>query len=333
LRWLLDERDAAAGLRLLAALYFHWYFRGLLIELASWLEAFLELPSASRPTSELARLLWPLGWMCWWRGDTARGLAYLEQARATARAIGDRVAEALALVVLGDIMSGREGRALLEQGVRLARLTDDDLVITQALVMWARHEFILGDHAQARRDVDEALARARRLGNRQRVAFALEIRGEADSAHRPRAARIDLEEALRLYQEVGDQNGVVHVESLLGRLDNLDGRFLAARDRFRACLRVAKDWHWLQLIAQSMNGLAIAAVGLGQAERAIRLTSSAQRDDLTRFLYVAEPVELERALAPIHQALGEERVNALQGEGRAMTLEQAIDYALDDGDA
>lgn len=37
--------------------------------------------------------------------------------------------------------------------------------------------------------------------------------------------------------------------------------------------------------------------------------------------------EIERALAPIRQALGEERVKTLQAEGQAMTLEQAIDYA------
>jgi predicted ATPase/class 3 adenylate cyclase len=328
LRWLLDETDSAAGLRLLSALFHHWYFRGLLIELAGWLEAFLDLPHLGEPTSDVARALSRLGMFCWWRGDTARGRAYLEQARAMARAIGDRAVEADGLVTLGDLTSGLAGRTLLEEGVRLARLADDDQTTTEALLHLARLEFVLGDPAQARRDVDEALARAHRRGDRRQIAFALEIRGEADSANRPIAARSDLEEGLRLYHELGDQSGMISVETFLGRLDSLHGRFLAARDHYRTCLRIAKDWLWLQRIAQLLDGLAIVAAGRGRAERAIRLTSFEQRDDLPRYASVSEPVELERALAPIRQALGDKRVDALQAEGRAMTLEQVIDYAL-----
>jgi hypothetical protein len=300
------------------------------------LEAFLALPNQDRLTVERARALALLGGVCWWRGDTARGWAHLERARAAAREIGARAAEAEALVTLGDLTSGREGRALLDEGVRLARLTDDDYGISEALLHLARREFLLGDHAKARHDVDEVLARARRRADRRQIAFALEIRGEADSANRPSAARSDLEEALRLYQELGDQAGVITVENCLGRLDNLDGRFLAARDHLRTCLRVAKHWLWSQRIVQSLDGLAIAAAGLGLNERAILLASLEKREDLARFVSVSiayeRDVELERALAPVRQALGEERVSALQVEARAMTLEQAIDYALaDDG--
>jgi hypothetical protein len=154
----------------------------------------------------------------------------------------------------------------------------------------------------------------------------------ADSVDRPNAARSDLEEALRLYREVGDLSGSSTVENCLGRLDYLDGRFLAARDHHRTCLRIAKYCLWLQRIAQSLDGLAISAAGLGQAERAIRLTSVDQRDDLAHYLSVSEHHEVERALAPIREALREERINALQAESRATTLEQAITYALQEGD-
>jgi hypothetical protein len=45
---------------------------------------------------------------------------------------------------------------------------------------------------------------------------------------------------------------------------------------------------------------------------------------------VTEPDELERALAPIRRTLGGERVKELRAEGRGMTLEQAVAYALED---
>ncbi len=72
------------------------------------------------------------------------------------------------------------------------------------------------------------------------------------------------------------------------------------------------------------------AAGSPLVERALRLTSAYAREVASAYTSADELNEVERALTPIRQALGEERVAALRAEGQAMTLEQAIDYALED---
>jgi predicted ATPase len=331
LRWFLDTGAAAEGLRLLTALYYHWYFRGLGSELRPWLLEFLALPSADVPPSVRVRALWMVGFVIWWKGDKATGRAYLEQARAMAREIGDPGEEAHALILLGDLATGQDGRILLEDSLRLHRMADDDQGVTEALLHLARRAFILGDPTHARLAVEEALERARRRGDRRHIAFALEVRGEADSAGRASAARADLEQSLRLYHDLGDWTGVISVENYLGRLDALQGCYQTARQHYVASLRVSKDWLWMPRIAQSLDGLAMVAAGLGEAERAVVLTSFEKRDSDILYASLSELAELQRALAPIREALGEERLKELDAEAKATTLEQAIAYALEQG--
>ncbi len=65
--------------------------------------------------------------------------------------------------------------------------------------------------------------------------------------------------------------------------------------------------------------------------RAARLCGAADAlHDLSRFsLSPAERVERDRALAAARAALGEEAFAAVYAEGQAMTMEQAVEYALD----
>jgi hypothetical protein len=84
------------------------------------------------------------------------------------------------------------------------------------------------------------------------------------------------------------------------------------------------------MMAQCLDGLAMVAAGQGQATRALRLAAaSAGLSDLAmQPVYPIERPELERALTPIRQALGERDATAAWAEGQAMTLEQAVAYAL-----
>jgi hypothetical protein len=82
----------------------------------------------------------------------------------------------------------------------------------------------------------------------------------------------------------------------------------------------------LQLLGD-MGGLAAQK---GQAERALRLVGAAivLHESIGARLPPAEQERLESMLEAARQSLGEEAAEAALAEGKAMSFEQAIDYAL-----
>jgi hypothetical protein len=73
-------------------------------------------------------------------------------------------------------------------------------------------------------------------------------------------------------------------------------------------------------------------VAQGQSERAARLFGAleAHRETVGAPPVAAERAEYHRSVAGARTALGEEAFAAAWAEGRAMTLEQATAYALDE---
>jgi hypothetical protein len=87
----------------------------------------------------------------------------------------------------------------------------------------------------------------------------------------------------------------------------------------------------LLALAQSLKDLAVLAGRQGEAERAIRLLGAV--DAFCETLDARPPVvgvsEYERTVAEGCAALGEAAFAATWAAGRAMSLKQAIEYALE----
>jgi hypothetical protein len=79
-------------------------------------------------------------------------------------------------------------------------------------------------------------------------------------------------------------------------------------------------------------GLAGVAAAEGQPERAARLLGAAQAliENTDAVIGPAERIEVERDLSAVRTQVGEATFTSAWAEGRAMTLEQAIAYALED---
>jgi hypothetical protein len=88
-------------------------------------------------------------------------------------------------------------------------------------------------------------------------------------------------------------------------------------------------------IAQSLQGFAAMAGRQQQWERAARLSGAAEAvyADLGTALPVNSGAEYWRMVSDARSALGEEAFAAAWAEGRAMSLEAAVGYALQDNDA
>lgn len=87
-------------------------------------------------------------------------------------------------------------------------------------------------------------------------------------------------------------------------------------------------------ILSCLEGLASSYAAQGQLERAALLfgAAQAQRDALRYIFYPSNGEEYERSVAETRAALGEAAWTRAWDRGRAMTLNQATDYALDERD-
>ena len=83
-------------------------------------------------------------------------------------------------------------------------------------------------------------------------------------------------------------------------------------------------------IADSLEDLAAVAASLGRSQRAARLSGSAEalREAIDAPIPPSRRADYERNVVETRAALGQEAFAAAWAEGRAMSLEQALAYAL-----
>ena len=83
-------------------------------------------------------------------------------------------------------------------------------------------------------------------------------------------------------------------------------------------------------IIRGLNGLAGAAWGRDLSERAARLFGAAEnlREAIGAALPLSEQSELDQNVSALRAYMDDRAFTSAWAEGRAMTLEQAIEYAL-----
>jgi non-specific serine/threonine protein kinase len=239
LQWLLDRREAAAGMRLAAALRHFWLVRGFRREGRGWLAALLAVPDTAGgavPPRVRGRALLAAGFLAGHDGDRDEASERCRESLALLRAHGDRAGTALSLQVLG-----------------LTALAEDDPVTARPLL-------------------EEALAIRRAVGDREEVAHSLNHLAmlalrEGDLA----TAGALPEESLAIRRAAGDAFGVAGVLTWLASLAHLQDDTAAARDRFRESLALYQAIGARAGILQPLCGLALTARDAGEFEEARRL--------------------------------------------------------------
>jgi hypothetical protein len=149
------------------------------------------------------------------------------------------------------------------------------------------------------------------------------------------AARPLLEERLALCRELGTSDFLIHALGGMGHLLGDEGEYARARSLYQESLVLRREVGDQFALAQSLEDLAVLAGREQQAERAIRLLGAAEAfcETLSARPPVADVEEYERTVAEGHAALGEAGFAAAWAEGRALSLEQTIRFALEAGEA
>ena len=295
-----DTEGAEAGekgLRLGAALQQFWWTRGHLREGRERFGALLTHPQGQQRTKARADALNGAGILAWMQGEYGEARVLLEESLAIRREIGDRLGIAHSLSNLG-LVANEEG-----------------------------------DYGGARVLYEESLAIRREIGDRLGIAHSLSNLGlVAKDLGDYESARALYEESLAIDRELGDKQGIAIALVNLGLLLGVYGDYPTAYASLRECLTLCRELSEKRITAYAVEGCAGLALRQQQPEQAIRLwgAAAALREAIGCLLSPADRERQEREITAVRETTGEDAFAAAWAQGQAMTMEQAVEYVLDD---
>jgi non-specific serine/threonine protein kinase len=276
-------------------------------------------------------------------GDPATATARVQQGIALARTLRDRLGEAHGMAILGKVIfragNHHKGVQLGEEALAIFRTLDDPFAIWLGLDTLCLMLVTLGEYERAGPLLEEQLSWARKLRAPWPIGQTLMQLGMlALGQGRLEQAATYFEENLASRAEMGDSHSIHDTLWHLGQValarDDLPG----AAARFGASLAVCSEKWMTWRIPECLEGLAVveamtaAPDAPGSATRLQRAThllgaSASWREKLGIALPPPQRPLLERAEATVRAGLGDDDYVAAWAEGRAMTLEQAVEQA------
>ena len=139
------------------------------------------------------------------------------------------------------------------------------------------------------------------------------------------------EESLALYRGLRDRNGLAFVLQNLGRVMYLQGDYARARSTFEESVRLWSDIGSRTQALRSLEGLAGVIGAQGWPDCAVRLLVATEtlNASIGRALSPAEQAVFVHLLSSARAQLNETELATAYAEGRAMSFEQAVTYALE----
>jgi predicted ATPase/DNA-binding SARP family transcriptional activator len=347
LDWALDS-DVEAGLRLATALLWLWQIRGYQSEGCEWLERALAAearervnkPSLTAHVMLRAQALYTTGFlMVWWVPKLEQGKLLLEQSLVMFRELGTegRRGMAYALRNLGWVAYQQEdysrAKALLEESLALFRAMDDKFGIAECLLILGDVVALVeGDFPRAKAICEEHLALSKALGDKDGIASSLGNLGRIASWQGDyRQATAMLEESIAVAHEVGNRDTVNLSQSELAHIERRLGHFAEALAMYKETIVRWQEIGQRAAVAHQMECFAFIARAQSQEQRAIRLLGAAQalRKRINSPMTSNERVEHDHEVSVLRAQMDGSTFAAAWEEGRKMTLDEAVAYALD----
>jgi non-specific serine/threonine protein kinase len=297
--WLLERGEPEEAARLGWALWLFWGIRTHLAEGRRSMERALSARgSVGMTASARARALFVAGMMANYQGDHLSAEPLVQESLGLFKELGDKVGTAYALSNAGYVAlgQGRYGQAIavIEEAADLFLEEGEKwgaaIELGFLAVAWRNR----GDHKRAKRLAERALAISREIGERQASTSALYTlailaRTEGKDEH----ARNLFEEGLRLSAELGNEADVAHCLEGLASMYGAEGKIV----------RAARLWGAEEALLEKL-------------EDAV-------------YTYLPDRALHRSQVAAARSQVDEAAWTAAWIEGRAMSLEQAVSYALE----
>jgi predicted ATPase/DNA-binding CsgD family transcriptional regulator len=308
----LEGGDGGLGLRLAGVLGGFWYKRGYLREGRWWLEREISVGGTSS-AMERATALDQAGWMALYQGDLDLSVELLRESLGLFRRLEDEPGIAASLAKLGHAVLHQDDRdyltTLCREAETLRGTFTNRPAIGELLVFLGMVALYEGDLQGAVTLLEESLDLFRDLGNELPASEG---------------------EAPKLSTEIELVAGQAQEYLWLSALEG--GDLALATALLEEELRVLRELGNKPKISYCLLGLAAVAALRERPDRAVRLWAAAEalREDigLALVLWDHAATDYETLLAGTRSQLGGSAWETLQDAGRAMTLEQAVDYAL-----
>jgi tetratricopeptide (TPR) repeat protein len=329
--------DAEFALRLASALLDFWFMRGNRSEGREWLAKLLPRTNQWGHTAKRAHSFGVAGRLAYLQQDFASARSLLEEALPIARISGDQKEIAFALLWLG-LTAYRQhhdqtAQAFLEECLTIYQGLQDPWEIAWAISVSGDLAYYQGHYAEAKERYMQSLAKFQELGDKFMAGRVLNALGEI--------SRLlgDYERAGTFYeQNIEILRELRSPFTLAGRVINLawvslhGGDYRKARALFEDSLNQFKEDGNKNAMTDCLTGFAGILGVIGKPERAARLFGAVES--------LLEAIGMDGRMDPPDQKEFDHYVAAARGqldeaafakawaEGRAMTLEQAVEFAL-----
>ena len=350
LTWTTQSAESEVGLRTAAALWRFWQLRASEAEGREYLDRLLAAGTSSPSTRAKAQTM--AASLAYAQGDNAAVRRYLEASIPVHRALNQDYFLAGSLGVLGSsaLAEGDTERArmLIEEGLETARRIGDLSKESQAIAQLGHVLVATGDLDEAKRTFAESVRRARGLGNARSVAGWTRSIGEIALVQGDYLqARQLFEESLAIHRRLDDAWGIS------GSLSNLAFLALETKDNDTArrlldeSIKLDGKAGYGYRIAGSLELSAKLAAAENRPQRAARLYGAASvaresfrlsvgpdwRAGSIGFSFVPTGIDFPdpgRKVDELQALLGDEAFSKAWAQGEAMSLEEALVYAMEE---
>lgn len=332
----LNQKDFSTAIRLGGILWPFWYMKGYVSEGGRWLDMILDRNRDIR-SSGYAQVLAGAGWFALMRGNYQGAYDYYTRCLDIAMAYNDQPLIANTLGNLGIVMchQGNYGKAqdYFEQGVVIHRELKRYSGLVYALISLAEIKIDLGDYAEAVAILEENLQLARSVRNHHVEAMTLNNLSYAYAMCKLYQKAIQAcEESLCYRRANNNRLGIASSLRTRGRIARLQGDV----DYSIVCLREGlQQFRVLDVTlncVECIEDIAEALVQRGQMLHAAQLWGATEslREHLGSPLAPGKSAQLREGIALAQASSDPASWQATWDKGRTLSLQQAIDLALDE---
>jgi tetratricopeptide (TPR) repeat protein len=284
-----------------------------------------------------AKALNPIGFLSFGQGDNFGSLKAFEDSTSLLRQFGEKhmLAKGLAYIGMARAFLGDQeaAYAAAEEAITLAREVGDKVTLGIALTnMAAVIAMTQGDIKKMRPYAEEGIQLLKETMSRWQAAmttfgYALFISMRGNFAE----ARSRFEACLPLFTELKDRHRLAMVHSELAHLERRQGHFAQAKPLYRETIQEWQRIGHRAAIAHELECFAFIAKAQEEDQRAARLFGAAEslRENINIPMNPPEHVDYDREVSDLRANMDDAAFARAWAEGRVLTMEQAIEYALE----
>jgi predicted ATPase/DNA-binding XRE family transcriptional regulator len=271
------------------------------------------------------------------KGELERARAIGEEHLALRKEIGDKDGIAIAQALLG-LTIWRQGdfqqaEELYKESLVGFREVGNIHFVGQALSWLSDIAQEQNNLEESNRLLQEALALAQRVGNITMMAKRLNDLGElARTKGDYKLATRRFNEGLIIFKKPGDKFGISSALHGLGRVAQSQEDYAAARSFYSEAIVLGQEISYIWPVALNLSAFATLAAAQKKSKKAARLIGAAETQipSIRLEMSVVERAEHDQSVAAARAVLGEEAFAVAYEEGKKMTLDEAVKYALGD---